>query len=100
MADFKLRAAARNDLKGIALFTEKRWGKEQRNRYLRQIDEAFHQLAENEAIGLQCDDLRPGYRKFPVGSHVIYYKSGSSGFIEITRILHKRMDVSPTLFKV
>ena len=100
MAGFKLRAAARNDLKKIALFTEKRWGREQRNRYLRQIDEAFHQLVENEAIGTRCDYLRPGYRKFPVGSHIIYYKGGNPGFIEITRILHKRMDVSPALFKV
>ncbi len=26
MADFRLRAAARNDLKGIAAYTESRWG--------------------------------------------------------------------------
>lgn len=97
MAAFKLTAAARSDLKRIAMFTERRWGKEQRNQYLRQFDGAFHQLAENTEIGRQCDYIRPGYKKFPISSHVIYYKRSGLECVEIIRILHKHMDVSRAL---
>ena len=93
MAAFKLRAAAKADLKRIAVFTEQRWDRKQRNEYLKQLDDAFHRLAENKEIGKPCDYLRAGYRKFPVSSHIIYYKIGKYDRVEIVRILHKRMDV-------
>ena len=99
MASFKLRAKARDDLKRIAIFTQRRWGIAQRNKYLRQFDEAFQQLAENMAIGRKCDYIRPGYRKYPIASHVIYYRKGEHDCVEIIRVLHKHMDVSSALFK-
>ena len=34
----------------------------------------------------------PGYRKFPEGSHVIFYKPGTTAVIEVIRILHRSMD--------
>ena len=33
------------------------------------------------------------YRKFPQGSHIVFYKDGSTSKIEIIRVLHKSMDV-------
>jgi toxin ParE1/3/4 len=98
MAGFKLRAKARADLKRIAVFTQRRRGTDQRNKYLLQFDEAFHKLAENMAIGRKCDYIRPGYRKYPIASHVIYHKTGEHDCVEIIRILHKHMDVSSALF--
>lgn len=44
-------------------------------------------------VGKQCDEIMPGYRKFPQGSHVVFYKEGSNCVIEVVRILHKSMDV-------
>ncbi|HAS6074035.1 type II toxin-antitoxin system RelE/ParE family toxin, partial [Vibrio vulnificus] len=46
-------------------------------------------------IGKACDEIRDGYRKFPQGSHVIFYRQIGSQNIEIIRILHKSMDVNP-----
>lgn len=97
MPRFLLTRAARNDLIGIARFTQRRWGVTQRDRYLAQLDDAFHQLAENPELGKGCDYIRRGYRKFPIASHVIYYRI-SSGRVEIVRVLHKRMDVSESVF--
>jgi len=39
MATFTLTETAKNDLKHIALFTQKRWGLEQRNKYLKILDD-------------------------------------------------------------
>ena len=95
MKPFTLTIAAKNDLKDVATFTARRWGKEQRNIYLKQFDDSFWLLAENPDIGKGCDEIRNGYRKFPQGSHVIFYKQTGSQQIQIIRILHKSMDNSP-----
>ena len=94
MKPFQLTTKAKNDLRQIAKFTERRWGREQRNHYLKQIDDAFHLLADTPLAGKECDYIKEGYRKFPQGSHVIFYKAGTTCKIEIVRILHKHMDVS------
>ena len=99
MAGFTLRAAAKSDLKRIAVFTQQRWDKEQRNRYLRQLDAAFSRLALNPETGTQCDYILEGYRKFPILSHVIYYKISDDQSVEIIRVLHKSMDVTRTFPK-
>jgi toxin ParE1/3/4 len=93
MKAFTLREAAKTDLIRIATFTQQRWGKEQRNQYLGQLDAAFHRLSENPETGMQCDYILKGYRKYPVVSHVIYYRIGDNDSVEIIRILHKSMDV-------
>ncbi|NOH19107.1 type II toxin-antitoxin system RelE/ParE family toxin [Vibrio cyclitrophicus] len=94
MTPFQLTNMAKSDLKDIALFTERRWGREQRNVYIRQFDATFGFLAENPELGKTCDEIRPGYRKFPQASHVIFYQKTNNQPTLIIRILHKSMDVN------
>jgi toxin ParE1/3/4 len=94
MKPFALTRKALDDLRSIAIYTEDRWGREQRNLYLKQFEDAFHLLAGSPALGTACDDIQSGYRKFPQGSHIIFFKSGSSCAIEIVRVLHQSMDVA------
>jgi toxin ParE1/3/4 len=49
-------------------------------------------LANAPLAGKACDYITNGYRKFPQGSHIIFYKEGNKK-IEVVRILHKNMDV-------
>lgn len=93
MPGFVLTRAALDDLRQIGRFTAQQWGIDQRNRYLRQLDAAFHALGENPDLGNACDDIRSGYRKLPQGSHMIFYTQQAGVEIRIVRILHKRMDV-------
>lgn len=95
MKPFQLTQKAKSDLKDIAIFTSRRWGREQRNVYLKQFDDSFWLLAENPDVGKACSEIREGYRKFPQGSHVIFYQQIGSQSIRIIRILHKSMDVNP-----
>ena len=87
---FRVSRAARQDLLRIGRFTERRWGKAKRNHYLGRLDEAFALISENDSIGKICDEISAGYRKFPEGSHVIYYRV--TDIVEIIRILHEGMD--------
>jgi len=97
MKPFVLTKAAKLDLKKVARFTQDEWGKDQRNFYIKQFDDAFHMLAQTPLAGKSCDDIRSGYKKFPVGSHLIFYTEGKNSKLRIIRILHKRMDVELNL---
>ena len=98
MPSFRLSAKAKADIKRIARFTERRWGRVQRNHYLSELDRIFRQLSGNPFIGPACDYIRSGYRKFPTGSHIIFYRMHDSESIDIIRVMHKHMDVSTIPF--
>lgn len=91
MPNFKLSRKAKADLKSIAVYTEGKWSKDQRNHYILQFDQCFHLLGENPNLGQTCDDISDGYRQYPQGSHIIFYRLAAQGYVEIIRILHKRM---------
>ena len=93
MKPFQLTSKAKSDLRQIATFTEKQWGRAQRNLYLKQIDDAFHLLADTPLAGKDCGYIKEGYRKFPQGSHVIFFLESEVHGIEVIRVLHKRMDI-------
>ena len=93
MGQFTLTNKAKADLKSIAIYTQRKWGKSQRALYLKQFDDAFHLLADSPDAGVNCDFIKQGYRKFPNISHVIFYRVVEGSQIVIVRILHKRMDV-------
>lgn len=79
---------ARDDLKNISRYTERIWGKAQRNSYLKSIDARFHWLAE----GKHRTDICEGYFSFPESQHVVFYLIGSNA-IDIIGIPHKEMDI-------
>lgn len=92
MRPYKVSRKAQFDLLGIGRYTSRKWGKTQRNIYLKQLDNCFTQLAENPNLGVACDYIKKDYRKFPQGSHIIFYKQSLQNIVEIIRILHKSMD--------
>ena len=89
---FTLTNKAKADLRSIAAYTQRKWGKAQRKIYMQQFDNTFHLLAETPDTGIRCDSIKVGYRKFPVTSHLVFYRNISTSEIEIVRILHKRMN--------
>lgn len=93
MKAFELTKEAKEDLKKIARFTEKRWGRDQRFLYIKQFDDVFHLLAKSPSVGKKCDYIKKGYRKIPQSSHLIFYREDGYIKIIVIRILHKNMDV-------
>jgi len=93
MKAFELTKEAKEDLRRIARFTEKRWGRDQRFFYIKQFDDVFHLLAKTSSAGKQCKYIKEGHRKFPQSSHIIFYRESAKSKITIIRILHKSMDV-------
>lgn len=97
MRPYLLTAAARKDVIDIGRFTAEKWGKRQRDKYLKQLDDAFQLLARQPDIGRDADDIKPGHKKFSQGSHIIFYRAGTESRTVVIRILHNSMDVDQHL---
>jgi toxin ParE1/3/4 len=93
MRRYVLSPRAHADLSGIWDYTAKHWGVDQAERYVRQIVAACADLAGGRKQGRSIDEVRPGYFKCAIGSHVLFYRLKPAGRIEVVRILHGRMDV-------
>ncbi len=89
-AEYRLNPEAERDLEFIWLYTSEAWGHEQANGYTDDLADAFSQLAHNPKLGMSCEDIRRGYRRFRVGRHVVYYRTSDFG-IAVVRVLHERM---------
>lgn len=96
MSGYVLSPRAQADLDEIWDYTERNWGKEQAEAYIRLIGAAVQARAASPERGKACDDVRKGYRKYPAGSHMIFFRL-SDGGIDVVRILHRRMDFTRRL---
>ena len=67
------RVLAEIDLVDIWIYSSSQWGPDQADIYLDQLEHALLNLAERPLIGVACDDIHCGYRRFSVGKHQIYY---------------------------
>jgi len=92
MTVYRLKPRAARDMSEIWDYTLKQWGLRQTEIYLAQIQTCFELVAGEPDIGRKCDDIRLGYRKILVGSHVIFYRLQGSD-VEIIRVLHQKMDL-------
>lgn len=93
MSRYLLSPAAQADLEQIWDYTHDRWGIDQAEEYLRDLQHAIERAAANLRIGRAFDDIRPGYRKLASGSHTLFYRVTAEGVIDVVRVLHQRMDV-------
>lgn len=91
MAEYRLTPAAERDLEAIWVHTVREWGVEQAVRYIDLPTAAFASLAASPRTAPACDHIRPGYRRWSVERHMIYFRTTDYG-IAVVRVLHERMD--------
>jgi toxin ParE1/3/4 len=90
VAALRFSRRAESDLLSIGNFTLRTWGRAQTIRYLTELEVCSQTLADNPALGRNCDYIRPGLRRLEHGSHVVFYRQQRDGIL-ISRILHQRM---------
>ncbi|MBY3133949.1 MULTISPECIES: type II toxin-antitoxin system RelE/ParE family toxin [Rhizobium] len=66
--------AAQTDIDKIWDYTATSWNVDQAERYIQDIRDACHELAEGRRMS-RPSDIRKGYRKVPVDSHFLYLKA-------------------------
>lgn len=83
--------AAEGDMAEIWVHSAENWGPDQADRYIDEIRDLCFSLASGQLSG-RAVDVRTGYLKYPVGSHMVYFQTPGDR-LEVVRILHQRRDV-------
>jgi len=91
MTGFVLSPAAQADVDEIWDYTAENWGVDQAESYTRDIGDTCKELAAGSRSSRPVD-IREGYRKAFVGSHVLFFKTEDAGRIVVMRVLHQKMD--------
>ena len=91
MSALVLSPRAQADLDAIWNHTSERWSDAQAERYIRSLWQAMEAVAADPRRAKSCDDIRPGYRKYLAGQHVLFIRE-TDGVVDIVRILHASMD--------
>jgi len=93
MADLQFTPEAEADLDNIWLYIAKESQSiERADLTLDRFSTAFSRLARNPYMGRKRDDIRPGYRSFPVGSYIVFYRLIGADEILVLRVVHGRRD--------
>lgn len=91
----RLAPLALADLENIWAYTTERWSQDQAESYHADIVAALEGLSTATKMGRPVD-VWPGYLKYAVGSHVVFYRQTEAN-IEVIRILHQSMDTGKHL---
>ena len=93
MARYKLTNKAVEDLSKIWEYTFETWSEQQADKYYDVLISNFQEIAENPDFGKNYDGISKQLFGFKVNKHIIFYRALNENHIEITRILHERMDL-------
>lgn len=93
MAEYRLTKKAVEDLNGIWVYTFDNWSEEQADEYYSMLLDFCQDIAEKPALGKNYEGIRTDLFGLKANRHIIFYRKIESGLVEITRILHERMDL-------
>jgi len=93
MAEFKLTNKAVEDLSKIWEYTFEVWSENQADKYYEMLISNCHEIAGNPLLGKNYDGITQNLLGLKTNRHIIFYRTLNENYIEITRILHGRMDL-------
>ncbi len=97
MANYKLTNKAVEDLENIWDYTFEKWSLEQADRYYSLLISNCNLIGENPNIGKNYFGVKTELFGLKTNRHIIFYRILPNKPIEITRILHERMDLQNRL---
>uniref|UniRef100_UPI00386DDBE0 type II toxin-antitoxin system RelE/ParE family toxin n=1 Tax=Sphingomonas sp. BE123 TaxID=2817842 RepID=UPI00386DDBE0 len=89
--ELKFAKRAEVDLQQIWRYSAIEWGVEQADTYIAEMRERCLRLCEHPALGPERFYGRRALRRWPAGSHILYYRIEARR-IRVVRILHAAMD--------
>ena len=93
MADYIVTNKAVEDLSKIWEYSYKVWSEAKADKYYHMLFASFQELAEGKIAGKKYPEVRIDILGFRSGQHIIFYRKLKENRIEITRVLHNRMDL-------
>lgn len=97
MAKYELTNKAVVDLNEIWEYTLENWSENQADRYYDMLLDICLDIANNPELGKNYDGIKTDLLGLKANHHIIFYRKRHEQPIEITRILHERMDLKSRL---
>lgn len=99
MSKFKLTNKAVEDLTKIWEYIYEIWSERQAEFYYDSLISNCQEIANNPKIGKNYDGITKTLLGLKVNRHIIFYRLENANYIEITRILHARMDLKSQIIE-
>lgn len=93
MAEYKLTNKAVEDLSKIWNYTFEVWSEKQADRYYAELISNCIEIAENPNLGKNYEGISKQLLGLKTNRHIIFYRTLNPNYVEITRILHERVDL-------
>ena len=97
MAEYKLTNKAVEDLSKIWDYTFEIWSEKQADKYYGELISDCQEIVENQSLGKTYEGISKQLLGVKTNRHIIFYRTVNENYIEITRILHERMDLKKKL---
>jgi len=88
-----LTAGAADDIREIARYTDRQWGKQQREADVAQLEKVATDLALGKGVFRERNDVYPGVRVQLAGHHFVFCLPRKAEPALILAVLHERMDL-------
>ena len=92
MAEYKLTNKAVEDLSKIWDYTFEVWSEKQADKYYDGLISNCEEIAETPELGKNYEGISKQLLGIRANRHIIFYRTLDKNYVEITRILHERMD--------
>ncbi len=99
MAKYELTRKAVSDLNEIWQYTVDNWSENQADIYYKMLLDICQDIADNPELGRNYDEINSELFGVKANRHIIFYRKIKGRPIEITRILHERMDLKRRMNK-
>lgn len=99
MAKYHLTNKAVEELNRIWDYTFDNWSEEQADKYYNMLLGFCQEIADDPDLGKNYDGIRNDLFGLKANRHIIFYRKIRTDLIEITRILHSRMDLKSRIME-
>lgn len=93
MAEYRLTNKAVQDLNEIWNYTFDHWSEKQADRYYNMLLGFCEDIAEQPEMGKNYEGIASDLFGLKANRHIIFYRKMRTGGVEITRFLHRQMDL-------
>ena len=93
MPPYELVPAAQNDLKEIARYTLKQWGKAQSIHYATQLEKCFLEIAARSRLSCRVLERYPSLEVSRCEHHYVFYLHPEDQLPQTITVLHEKMDM-------
>jgi len=99
MAEYKLTNKAVEDLSKIWDYTFEVWSEKQANKYYESLISNCQEIADNPHLGKIYDGITRNLLGMKSDRHIVFYRTLNENYVEITRILHERMNLKKRILE-